>query len=69
MPKRKPLAENCQYIRPEDAAAEIGCHVQYLRVKMAKKEWDLGRVEYTKDKGGKNKYFVFRNKLDKFLGK
>lgn len=31
--------------------------------------WDLGNVVKPAAKGGNNEYFIFRTKLDKFLGK
>lgn len=65
MPK---LKENPHRIKPEAAAAEIGCHVQYLRERMKDKSWDLGRVVPPKKRGGKYEYWIFRAKLDKFLG-
>ncbi len=57
-----------QRVRVEDAAREIGCCVEYLRRKIQSGEWDLG--EYGKPKKGQKKgsYFIFRHKLDNFLG-
>lgn len=51
------------------AAEEIGCSQQTIREKMYIGEWDLGVV--TKNKSGyqKARYYIFRTKLDKFLGK
>ena len=51
-----------------EAAKEIGCDREYLRRMMKRGEWDLG--SYVKPEKGKKKgtYFIFRNKLDKFLG-
>lgn len=51
-----------------DAAKEIGCCQQFLREQMKRGEWDLG--EYVRPGRGRKKavYFVFREKLDKFLG-
>lgn len=55
-------------VRVDDAAKEIGCAPQYLRLQMATGNWDLGG--YVKPKNKKNgSYYVFRAKLDKFLGK
>lgn len=52
-----------------EAAKEIGCAPGFLRLKMKTGEWDLGA--YSKPpRGGKNfSYYVFRSKLDRFLGK
>jgi hypothetical protein len=64
----KEKSEKCQRVSVADAAKEIGCHPEYLRRKMAAKDWDLGRVVTPKNKGGQHEYFIFRTKLDKFLG-
>lgn len=69
MPALKERAENCQRVSIADAAAEIGCHPQYLRQQMRKKKWDLGQVIPPQQRGGQHEYFVFRPKLDRFLGK
>lgn len=57
-----------QRVSVQEAAREIGCDKEYLRRKMKKGEWDLG--SYGKPERGQKKgtYFIFRNKLDKFLG-
>lgn len=68
MPAMKDKAENCQRVGTEEAAAEIGCHIHYLRQMMRTKKWDLGIVVPPKEKGGQHEYFVFRSKLNKFLG-
>lgn len=53
----------------EEAAREIGCAPEYLRRQMKAKEWDLGQV-VKPPRGGTNcRYFIFRAKLDNFLGK
>lgn len=52
-----------------EAAAEIGCHPEFVRRQMASGNWDLGAVVKKKNRNGCNQYFVFRSKLDKFLGK
>lgn len=54
----------------KDAAKEIGCAPEYLRRQMRSGRWSgLGEVI----KPGKGmvhyEYFIFRSKLDKFLGK
>lgn len=69
MPKLKEKDVSCQRVRTEDAAKEIGCHRQYMLNKMASGQWDLGKVVHKKKAGGKNEYFIFRAKLDKFLAK
>lgn len=54
-------------VKVKDAAKEIGCNVEYLRKKMKKGDWDLG--SYEKEKGqAKANIFIFRDKLDEFLG-
>lgn len=57
-----------QRVRPADAAKEIGCCLGYLYERMRLGDWDLG--EYVKPKGRKRAtVFIFRDKLDRFLGK
>ena len=57
-----------QRVRPADAAKEIGCCLPWLYERMRKGDWDLGM--YVKPKGKKRAtIFIFRDKLDKFLGK
>ena len=54
-------------VRTEDAAKEIGCAKQFLVEQIKTGAWDLG--SYVKPKGAKRgACFVFRSKLDKFLG-
>lgn len=58
-------------VSPKEAAKEIGCAEQYLRERMKDKRnhWDLGAV-VKPDSGRTNyKYYIFRSKLDAFLGK
>ncbi len=57
-----------QRVSVTEAAREIGCDKEYLRRKMKKGEWDLGA--YGKPERGQKKgaYFIFRHKLDRFLG-
>ena len=57
-----------QRVSVAQAAEEIGCDKEYLRRKMQRGEWDLG--SYMKPEKGQKKgtYFIFRGKLDKFLG-
>lgn len=55
-------------VRPAEAADEIGCCLPWLYERMRKGDWDLG--DYVKPKGRKRAtIFIFRDKLDKFLGK
>lgn len=65
---RKEKSENCQRVSVADAAREIGCDPQYLKLKMKKKKWDLGVVELPVNGGRRCNYIIFRRKLDKFLG-
>lgn len=54
------------------AAREIGCDVEFLRRQMQRKDggrWDLGEVVPPETPGGNYKYFIFRGKLDRFLGR
>lgn len=53
-----------------EAAKEIGCAPQAVREHMKRGIWDLG-VVVKADQRGKttDAYYVFRRKLDKFLGK
>lgn len=58
----------------KDAAAEIGCAPEYLRRQMKSGRWNIGEVvkpDVKSDKKQKKQceYFIFRAKLDKFLGK
>ena len=53
----------------EDAAKEIGCCVQAVRENMRRGIWDLGSVVPCGGKKRKYNYYVFREKLDQFLGK
>lgn len=69
MCKHKEKDASCQRISVLEAAKEIGCDPDFLRQMMKKKKWDLGEV-IPPEKGGKKTYtyYVFRAKLDKFLG-
>ncbi len=57
-----------QRVRVEDAAREIGCCPGYLRQQLRAGVWELGTVVKPPRKGGQYEYFIFREKLDKFLG-
>lgn len=62
------MKEKNNRVRPKDAAKEIGCCLPWLYERMKAGDWDLG--EYNKPKGRKKAtVFIFRDKLDKFLGK
>lgn len=57
-----------QRVKVADAAREIGCHPEYLRRQMQAGKWDLGKVVRPARGSGKYEYFIFRAKLDRFLG-
>lgn len=60
--------QDTQKVTVVAAAKEIGCAPEYLRRQMKAGQWDLGKV--VKPPRGKNNYrfYIFRAKLDKFLG-
>lgn len=68
MPALKPKDTTCQRVSVADAAKEIGCDADFLRQMMKKKKWDLGTVVPPTRTGGIYTYYIFRPKLDKFLG-
>ena len=51
------------------ASIEIGCTPQTIREKMYTGQWDLGKFYKSKSKAQKARYYIFRPKLDRFLGK
>ena len=53
----------------QEAAKEIGCAPEYLRRQMKAGKWDLGSVVKPSRGISNYQYFIFRAKLDKFLGK
>ena len=53
----------------KDAAAEIGCAPEYLRRQMKSGRWNIGEVVKPSKGGCQHEYFIFRAKLDSFLGK
>ena len=57
-----------QRLTVKEAAAEIGCNVEYLRRQMKAGRWDLGSVIKPTSKVKNYQYFIFRAKLDKFPG-
>lgn len=59
-------------VSTKEAAKAIGCNEQYLRERMRDKgarRWDLGTVVKPGTRGKNYKYYVFRPKLDAFLGR
>lgn len=58
-----------QRVRVEDAAKEIGCCPEYLRRQMKSEKWNLGKVVKPAGRGAQCEYFIFRTKLDEFLGR
>ena len=54
-------------VRVADAAKEIGCHPEYLRRRMKAGHWNLGNVVKPDRDGTNYQYFIFRDKLNKFL--
>lgn len=58
-----------QKVTAEQAAKEIGCDPLTVRMRMRRGEWDLGAV--IKPGPGKKNWrcYIFRSKLDRFLGK
>ncbi|MCI8489025.1 MAG: hypothetical protein HFJ04_02015 [Lachnospiraceae bacterium] len=56
----------------KEAAELIGCEAGFVRMKMREKgtgRWDLGEVAKSKKPGGRYTYYIFRAKLNAFLGK
>ena len=59
-----------EILKPHEAAKEIGCSIQCVRMKMQSGDWDLGIVTSPKQSGKqKYSYDIQRWKLDKFLGR
>lgn len=52
----------------KEAAREIGCTPEYLRRMLKSGRWNLGEVIKPGRGGKEHEYFIFRSKLDKFLG-
>lgn len=66
------MASRGDRITAAAAAREIGCNVEFLRRQMQRKDedrWDLGEVVPPEVPGGNYQYFIFRGKLDRFLGR
>ena len=59
-----------ELLSPQEAANEIGCSAQCIRLKMQKGLWDLG-IAIPPKRSGKQQweYNILRWKLDKFLGR
>lgn len=53
----------------EQAAAELGMNPQSLREYMKRGLMDVGVVMPSINGSGRRQYFVFRSKLDKYLGR
>ena len=54
----------------EEAAKEIGCRPEKVRMRMRQRIWNLGRAIPPEKAGTKVwTYEIMRNKLDAFLGK
>lgn len=58
-----------QRVSVADAAREIGCHTEYLRRQMRAGKWKLGEVVKPAKASGRYNYFIFRTRLNEFLGK
>lgn len=58
-----------QRVSVREAAKEIGCCPGYLRQQLRSGVWELGTVVKPSRKNGNYEYFIFREKLDRFLGK
>ena len=59
-----------EILKPHEAAKEIGCSIQCVRLKMKKGLWDLGDAISPKQSGKQHwEYNIMRWKLDKFLGR
>ena len=57
-----------QRLTVREAADEIGCAPEYLRRQMRSGKWDLGSVIKPGKGASIYQYFIFRGKLNKFLG-
>lgn len=59
-----------EILKPHEAAKEIGCSAQCVRLKMRRGIWDLGYATPPKRTGKQQwEYDILRWKLDHFLGK
>jgi len=67
----------CQKLTVEEAAKELGCRPQLVRIKMQKHAlgesdgWDLGEAIPPDKTSGQQHwtYYIYRGRLDKHLGK
>lgn len=59
-----------EILSAEEAAREIGCPAQKVRIRMQRKLWDLGIAIPPSKNGSKEwQYDVKRKKLEEFLGR
>lgn len=64
------MKEGSQRVPVKQAALEIGCSENILKMRMKTGEWNLGIVEYNPQNPKKKyKFMIFRAALDKFLMK
>ena len=61
--------KNANRVTLEQAAKELGLSPQGLREYMKRGLIDIGIVLPSLESGENNRYLIFRNKLDKVLGK
>lgn len=55
-------------ISVKEAAAILGCNPQAVRENMKSGRWDLGSVVPTGKAGKKYNYYIYRAKINKFIG-
>lgn len=56
-------------ISVKDAAAVLGCNPQAVRENMKSGRWDLGSVVPTGKTGRKYTYYIYKEKLNKHIGR
>lgn len=62
--------EGTRRVTVAEAARELGVGQQCVREHMKRGLWPIGYADSPKITGGKDwEYYIFRDKLDKFLGK
>lgn len=62
--------EGTKRVTVAEAARELGVGQQCVREHMKRGLWPIGYADSPKITGGKDwEYYIFRDKLDKFLGK
>lgn len=59
----------CERVSVAEAAKELGCAQQAVREQMKRGTWDLGYVVQTGKSGRKYAYYIYREKLNKHLGR